>query len=116
MEIANPKSPPWSYVIHEVSEPSDQSFQAISIAGLMKKYDLEHIDILKMDIEGSEKEIFSDDYKSWLSKVRVLIVEFHDHKIPDCTKTFFKALDDYSYRMRCRGENVIVFFNHSSTQ
>jgi FkbM family methyltransferase len=36
-----------------------------------------HVDVLKVDIEGAERQLFSGDL-NWLSRVRALMVEFHD--------------------------------------
>jgi len=40
------------------------------------------IDLLKCDIEGSEREVFAD-CASWISRVRNLIIEVHGDYTPD---------------------------------
>ena len=42
-----------------------------------------HVDILKVDIEGAERQLFSGDL-GWLSRVRALMVEFHEDARRDC--------------------------------
>jgi FkbM family methyltransferase len=49
---------------------------AISIEELLQRYSLQHIDFLKLDIEGAEFGIFRDDL-SWLARVDNLAMEVH---------------------------------------
>jgi FkbM family methyltransferase len=51
---------------------------AISVSELMEKHDLQHIDFLKMDIEGAEFGIFRDT-APWLNRVDNLAMEVHRH-------------------------------------
>jgi len=44
---------------------------------IMEYYEINHIDILKVDIEGVEKILFQNNC-DWLKKVRFIIVELHD--------------------------------------
>ena len=74
----------WGFTVSECSR-EDADVRAFSIPGIMKKYGFPYIDILKMDIEGSEYEIFKDKKcLEWLPLVKVLIIETHDRKIPGC--------------------------------
>lgn len=53
----------------------------LSLSDLIKDKDISHIDFLKMDIEGSEKEVIEDlDKKKQLKKIAKFIIEYH-HKI-----------------------------------
>lgn len=98
----------WGIIVEEDAEKGN--INAISIGTLCKKYSLDTIDILKLDVEGSEKQIFSDNYKEWLPKVKMIIIELHDGLEQGCTKSFFTALNDsienYSYNHL--GENIII--------
>jgi len=88
------------------------TLQAASIADLMEEYKLPHIDILKMDIEGSEKEVFEEGYSFWLPRTKCLVVELHDRMKPGCSKALFKALVQYDFSMSIRGENLIFTNNN----
>lgn len=46
------------------------------MAELLEDAGLDEVDLLKVDIEGGETALFSED-ASWLKRVRVIIVEFH---------------------------------------
>jgi len=50
---------------------------AITVEELMKTYQIQHVDFLKMDIEGAEFGIFSDSVR-WLDGVDNLAMEVHN--------------------------------------
>jgi FkbM family methyltransferase len=65
------------------------------------------IDLLKIDIERSELELFSRNTESWLPRIRNLCIELHGR---DCEDIFFRALADYSYDL-CRTGDLTVCSN-----
>jgi FkbM family methyltransferase len=97
----------WGFITEEVDYEDKDTVKAISIDGIMEKYGLDHIDVLKIDIETSEKELFEKNFEKWLPKVKVLLIELHDHTKEGCTRSFFKAMVNYRFTMRYKGENVI---------
>ncbi|MGV3504260.1 MAG: FkbM family methyltransferase [Adhaeribacter sp.] len=98
----------WGMVVEEVE--GESNIKAVSIDFLLRKYNIEKVDILKLDIETSEKVVFSDNYESWLPKVKMIIVELHDDIEDFCAQPFFAAIQKcfkkYSYLIK--GENTIV--------
>jgi FkbM family methyltransferase len=52
------------------------------------------VDLLKLDVEGSELEIFGPGAGEWLPFVRNIVIELHGQ---DCFDRFFGALDGYDY-------------------
>lgn len=89
------------FVIREVQNDlkvrSENLTKGISIESILKKYNWPHIDFLKMNIEGSEKEIFSFNYRSWLPKTKVMLVELHDGKNAGCSRSVFSAVSEYDF-------------------
>ena len=63
-----------------------------------------------MDIETSEKQVFSSHYEEWLPKVKNIVIEFHDFLLDGCSKTFFTAINRCidNYEFLAKGENVII--------
>lgn len=57
------------------------------------------VDLLKLDVEGSEKEIFGSGAAEWLPKVRNILIELHG---PECEDRFFGAVASYEYEMSSR--------------
>jgi FkbM family methyltransferase len=62
---------------------------------------LPRIDLLKIDIEGSEQELFSNGAERWLPSVANIAIELHGQS---CSKAFFAALAGYEYALSHHGE------------
>ena len=68
---------------------------SLSFSSLLKLLDLDRIDVLKMDIEGCELEIFeSYDFKI---RPRFLSIETHDIYRENCLSTLKAVLAKHSY-------------------
>ncbi len=87
--------------------------QALSINSLMEKMGVNHVDLLKIDIEGSEKEVFETS-ATWIGKVDVIMAELHDHLKPGCTDAFRGATNSFRGQMS-KGETVIRLREPSTT-
>jgi FkbM family methyltransferase len=86
----------------------------MTIDSIVREKGWGRIDILKLDIEGAEKEVFSANSRPWLDITRILIIELHDRYRPGCTKAFFGALQEYDYKAYFFHENIFIFFNHAA--
>jgi len=98
----------WGMMVEESMRSDPGSFKAVTITSLMKTYNINEIDILKLNIEGAEKELFSDGYEEWLNKVKIIIIELHDTMKPGCSETFFKAVTPYNFAYFRRSWNHIL--------
>jgi len=72
---------PEHYSIFEVREPTGASEDqaetiGLSMPGIIAESGFETIDILKVDIEGSEIQLFRGDL-SWLASVKCIVIAFH---------------------------------------
>jgi FkbM family methyltransferase len=56
---------------------------AVGLGTLLKKFSLDSVDILKLDIEGAEKEVLSERCIAWLDRISCIIGEFHGKEIQD---------------------------------
>ena len=61
--------------IYKAARDGD-SVDSLSLNGLFSKLRIDHIDLLKIDIEGSEKFLFAAETQ-WLEKVDHVIIEIH---------------------------------------
>lgn len=98
----------WGFVVEEAAADDPRSVAAVTIAELLHRSGKSRIDILKLDIEGAEQDVFSGAYASWLEKVNVLIIELHDHLTPGCSAAFSAAIGQYDFQKMRRGENIIL--------
>ncbi|MDR2440201.1 MAG: FkbM family methyltransferase [Planctomycetaceae bacterium] len=94
----------WAFVTEEVTSDNvtniENSVDAIGINDILSKYANESggiIDLLKVDIEGSENQLFRTNYE-WLSKTRAIVIEFHNRFRPDCSEVFHKAVSKYHFK------------------
>lgn len=96
-----------AFTVREVTEFTEKSIPSYSIPHLMQVNKWTVIDLLKIDVEGSEKEIFSEGFYSWLPSTRLLIIELHDRSKKGCSKAVFSALNQYDFSFEIAGENLI---------
>ncbi|MEJ7823201.1 MAG: FkbM family methyltransferase [Chitinophagaceae bacterium] len=88
---------------------NNSSLQGITITELMAEYNLPTIDILKIDIEGAEYNLFANNPHDWLNKTRCLIIELHDLLSPGTSQIFFKEMANYKWNTFIKGENIVSF-------
>ena len=98
-----------SFTVTEMLSPQADSINAISIYDIMEERNWETVDILKLDIEGAEKNVFEKNFEKWLPRVKILIIEFHDRMLEGCSATVLKALSHYNFRSESKGENTIFY-------
>lgn len=106
--ISGEDGQPWSFFVKKIDAPTKNSIEAIGIQDIIEKYSLDYIDLLKIDIEGSEYELFNKNYDLWLPKVKVIIIELHDRFRPFSSKPFLNILSKYNFNIYFQGENIIA--------
>jgi len=92
--IANPEDRPWGFQVEASSDTAtakEGMISAHTIPDLMAVAAFPHIDLLKIDIEGAEREVFENGGAEWLRHVRIMIVELHDNIKPGCSASFHRA-------------------------
>lgn len=96
------------WMTFETTSEDSTAFKTVTVSKLLKDSGFDTIDLLKIDIEGAEKEVFgAEDVHDWLSKVKVLTIELHDRMKRGCSYEFFKAISNYKWFFAFRGENLI---------
>lgn len=98
----------WGYMTIETTANDSQALKTTTVSKILAESSFDEIDLLKIDIEGAEKEIFSaPNVDEWLSKVKVLVIELHDRMKKGCSRAFFTAMSKYDWHFELRGENLI---------
>lgn len=82
---------------------------AYTIPQLAEKLGTSSIDLIKMDVEGAEKELFENNADEWLPHTKMLVVETHDRYKPGTSKALFTALLRHRFLLEVRGENLIFY-------
>ncbi len=95
-----------NYISHTMLNKEDTKEQAIQVPvktlkTILQTLNHQHIDILKMDIEGAEYSVI-DDIKSTNIRPKQLLIEFH-HRFPNIgvkkTKKAIKAIKAMGYKL-----------------
>lgn len=102
----------WGFVTSAesaASSPADQSsdtVSAITLDSLIHSYGLSRVDILKIDIEGAEKEVF-DDTSLWIGQVESIIIELHERIKLGCNRSFYCGSPGFDDEW-AQGENIYL--------
>ena len=102
-----PSSVEGSYWGQRVAETSDGAVRGIDIPGLLEFAKADRIDLLKIDIEGAEKQLFSEGAGRWLAYVDNIVIELHG---PECEQAVNRALEGFRFRTETSGE-LKLFLN-----
>jgi FkbM family methyltransferase len=97
----------WS--IRTIEDPSGP-VKAISVQYLFDHFNLQEIDILKIDIEGSEFEVFLNSIENvnCLKKIRAVIMEIHDEA--GNRQDIYQLLIENEFEIKKLGE-LTLFLN-----
>ncbi len=112
INLVDPSLGKWGFItqakdsVEERYGPIVHEVQGVTVDTIMKEQGIEHIDILKIDIEGAEREIFKDP-SSWILKVDSLIIELHERMKPGCNRSFYNGSNDFDNEWQ-QGENVYL--------
>lgn len=112
--IVDCNSEKWAVQVDKCPQGSGL-IETTTIDVLMAEFSIETIDILKLDIEGSEKSVMPNA-KSWLAHVKLVCVELHDFMVKGCSMAFYSAIMGYDFEQDVKGENVIVKLLHQSVE
>jgi len=85
----------WAFVTGD--RPSVK-VRAMTMPTLMKEMKIPGIELVKIDIEGAELEVFKDS--GWLRTVRCLMIELHDRFRPGCSEAVEPVMQGFSRSKR----------------
>ncbi len=106
--VTDAGSPKCMISLKPSAQPAAGDIEGYGICDIMQMMGTEVIDLLKLDIEGGELELFSENFLPWISKVRVFIIEFHDRVRPGCAAAFYSAIRDLRFTQEQRGDTVMI--------
>ena len=69
---------------------TDRTIPAMRIETIMSRFALPRIDVLKVDIEGAEKEVFEHG-AAWIDRVGAIFIETHDRIRAGCSEAVTAA-------------------------
>jgi FkbM family methyltransferase len=110
LSIANPEAEQWAFSVTAQfrKDRNSSMVPGITIEQVLHRLHADRIDLLKIDIEGSERELFSKGAAKWLDRVGVIVIELHDRFLPGCAHAFYSALISRKFVQEIKGENIFV--------
>lgn len=88
------------------SGTSDQIVHAFTVESILRDFGVAKIDLLKIDIEGSELEIFQTADR-WIDRVDSMVIELHERFRPGCSRAFYNATNSFTHEWM-QGELVCI--------
>jgi FkbM family methyltransferase len=86
--------------------PVSSGVRGITVDTLMAECGIDFIDLLKVDIEGAEREVFENPAK-WIDRIAAIVIEPHDRFKPGCSRSLYLATRDFDVERR-KGEMVFL--------
>lgn len=77
----------------------------LTVDAILRDVGENRVDLLKIDIEGAEREVMSNA-ASWIDRVGVLMIELHDDIKPGCSDAFHTATRHFSQEV-VKGETIM---------
>ncbi len=112
ISLVDPNLGKWGFMTEDKNARQEShgvfchTVQGKTLDSIMRDYELPGIDILKMDIEGAEKEVF-DDTAAWLGKVGAIIIELHERMKEGCNRSFYNGSNGFDHEWR-QGEKIYL--------
>jgi len=110
--LSDPGVGDWGF---RVSHSTGQyEVEAITMNDIFARFDLQKYRplICKIDIEGSEKDLFRAN-DAWIDQFPLIVIELHDWLLPGTSnsRNFLKAISKRNFDVVYRGENMFCFNN-----
>jgi FkbM family methyltransferase len=108
LTIVNPMGESWAFRVGTSTSDNAASIPAVGVKELVQEFEGHRIDLLKIDIEGAEKEVFKNGMDQWINQVGTIAVELHDNIEPGCRNALVEGLKGLNRSMHQLGEYTIV--------
>jgi hypothetical protein len=105
LSIVNPDAEPWAFQVEE----GEGSIPGFTIDQLSEG---KPILVVKVDIEGAEKELFRSN-TDWMDRTDLIAIELHDWLFPNfgTSQSFMKAIAGHPHEVAMRGENLFFLMS-----
>jgi FkbM family methyltransferase len=113
LEIVDAGLGAWGFIVRETNETRPDTVEAVSLGDLRNQFHLDRLDLVKIDIEGSEKEVMEQNTAAWIPHTDTILIEFHDRFRPGTSYAFFKTMVQYNFSLSHVGENLICHLRHA---
>lgn len=106
--VTNPEAAANAYRMSDASGGAgEERIPAHTVGQLIERLGCARLNLLKMDVEGAEAEIFRGPLE-WLDRVDVMVVELHDRIVPGCAAALYDALHGRHFQQEIVGQNLVI--------
>jgi FkbM family methyltransferase len=104
--LRRPSDLSWAVMVRRPrdEETDGGSVETTTVPEILAMAGADRIDLLKLDIEGAESELFAVGQERWLDRVNVIVVELHSEH---AERVVLTATAD-QFRRSARGEKTIL--------
>lgn len=107
LSIANPGDAEWAFRAREGGDAVTR-VRAVSVDDLLREFGETRVDILKVDIEGAETEVFGEESERWLARVTQIVIELHERFVPGCEQLVVQRLGSRFTRQTAGGLDLFL--------
>ena len=110
MTIVNPEAGSGVFRVEESAFEDTHGLRGYTVDELVGLVSQGVLFIVKLDIEGSQRELFSSNV-GWVEQAGLIILELDDWQFPWQTTSysFFQAVSRHRFDYLIRGENIFCF-------
>jgi len=102
----DPNAAAWSLQFEPVPETTPGSTPSETVPNLIERCPGNHCDLLKLDIEGAELNVFSQPNLSWIERVSVILNEIHGDA---AEQAVLEAAERYNLSVDQAGEKIMLY-------
>ena len=115
IDIVDPGYGKWAFMTRKEEDAGEgdglegeycHKIKGMTVATVLDHFGLEKVDLLKIDIEGAERELFQDA-SAWIERVDSMIVELHEFMKPGAYRSFYNGSNGFAQEW-LQGENVYL--------
>jgi len=96
----------WGVQVSEMTSESSCMTKCFKLPTLLDQAGINKVDILKIDIEGAELELFSNGTDEWLQRIGLIIIETHDRFRPGSEEAVRNAVHPMFEELPRSGESL----------
>lgn len=100
----------WAFAYENVAPDAASDTSTVTIPQILDRVG-GRIDLLKLDIESAEVELFSDSAAEWLPHVQMIAIELHDRFREGCSRAFYRQICRFPFSQAMSGENIFILFH-----
>ncbi len=96
-------------IVSKLNREKVEEVKCLNINKYCKDQNIQNIDLLKVNIEGGEIDLFNTIDESLIKNIKIIFVDLHDRKVSGCSKALFDRLTSYNYDIEIRKHFLIVY-------